>query len=1628
MNTTSTKPVETSLCNQDLASFLDRSRSRMPTPNNGRKHKKSRSERETGRAQRLADSLAYASQGQYHPQDAAIVNVTTQAIWALMQPHQPARSPTPEAREDSSPRGGPAELPSGRSYSFNSRRSQTPPPRAPQPVSRLGPARSPSRGRHSRSRSPAMHRNSPRRSPPLPRAQSPPKSANFIRSGHDRGFILPQPLQALASSTGAASSRRSSTRNRRRRRLKRKSRSVEKQPVKHAVNSPLVASNLGSRVEAPSPKLLLPFPINEGKKTHSHLASPSLPPTTPNMSNASPPNIYQRPSMELVREALKLETACNPKATTLIHRINRVRIRYGQAAWEELREVYLTDITYEQTDFSTLRRQFLALYEAWQQEPGGYPSSSSLDLPPPEPDLFDQEGFLPELSLILPTPEIVEPVSSPRRTESLYSDDISGLEPEPAWQFEDEDWPDFLQAPPTHDDEEANRSLVFHRPEMSYYPHQPLFTSNYFRREASRREESTGDDFALGGHYRGSEEFNNEGFSSPASLGGSSPSASQDDAPLGTTHKTTASGSSSPSHTVPSPLDHDVFNRLTSALEHLTTNTLHTPPRPSETLHPPVMASLIADQFNLLLTGMKDALRPTASKPAFKDVKVGVFYPNLPVDQQHPAGRSCVVNGITYYRHPRLLQGEIESLLLLVDPEDVIINLPTILEGAARTWWRDILTKAERETIIKDMTCKLFVTKLIEQFERQDEDPLSTVFENRFTTSRLKAGEDFFSWTMESTAILTAAGLDESRRLKTIYACLDSDLKNEFGPPGNRSMQEYIATIQTKAHVYRAKLLQQDQENRVQQAKVINNLVKVIRDSRGGGSNGPQIQNPVMQPHPQQPSNGPLSITVTSQTPTPFTGRPCRHCGGGHLDNACPSRPAVSRACRFCGQMHMDHSCPQRPAGFKNCSNCGGPHYFSVCPSATKQEPAQTAAPPAFANMQVGQPSNVAQRAVQSAGFVQQPSSSTALTSTANSRWMSPPQDSSRWAPMPTDNHRCGSCQASFPSHQALYGHAIATGHQVDAKHADEAQHVQLIDFGFDDTDSFQDPVQVQMVRFEELSDTDDESSLPTTSSAWSSQVGMVSKPISSNPSPVASVSRFSKATSSSNPCSAPKTSYQPTVSDCSDDDELPSYFPSAPAFVSLALLPERPTLESPTIIPAKYSPSFGRARSNYLEIAIKFKAALTASSFWICLDTGCGISLISAKLLQRCVASGALADIKRIPCAPVPFRGINDKAPSLTRETVQLTYYIPGDCRIINGKVVDHRQRYASFCRVFLIVPDLFCDMILGTDAQIAFGMAIDFHHMALTIHACSNLLTALRVVPKLQAKVQWRIDSPNFPISITPLATMLIPVYHKPLPLGIPLEFVPYLHSEATRALAASGGFHRVLTDHCAYTVLYSNSTTQEIVIPPYLRLGHIQHLDVPASQVCEIEHGPARADFVHRASLTAVASSPEAVAPVARFMPFSQAERMCAAAITIAGPHYEPKDARPNNIPRGGEMPPPLPEPPSTLTPPHLRLPLQPPPPVEIQDDTGILHHEYEVEQVLKKRTHYGVAKLKKNKRKTRRSRALKGKVVEPTPEEDEDTDDEPQQTTRRITRSSHARKGKITDSTPEEDEDTEDDNDE
>ncbi|RPA76825.1 hypothetical protein BJ508DRAFT_310678 [Ascobolus immersus RN42] len=907
-------------------------------------------------------------------------------------------------------------------------------------------------------------------------------------------------------------------------------------------------------------------------------------------------------------------------------------------------------------------------------------------------------------------------------------------------------------------------------------------------------------------------------------------------------------------HHLPDVVDQSVIDTISSCVQHLTTSDISDDSGD--------MVSFSETQFSDLLAAVKTALVPDKAARTtvpFKEAHVGILLPGMPLDAQHPPGRSCMVAGQRYYRSTRLYMSEIKSQKEAVDPAELARSLPSKLEGLARTWWCDILTTDDHNKMLKDSTCDFWTSKLLAQFERDDEDFLATLYENKFTATRLRAGQDISNWLMECSSIITKPGIPVERRIKTLYCCFDAHLKNEFGPPvDGMTMNAYMGSIQSRAHVYRQKLLQREQEARSAQARTIQDIITVFRQAQ---------QQPCMQPlqvgqqtqtastqmvPPAQTMSAMLQVTVAvnsgmDRTGQPFLGRPCRHCGGAHMDNACPQcQGASARPCRFCSGPHMDHACPQHPLAFKNCSNYGGPHYLLVCPS--KPDTSQSSAP-AFSKMTVGQPSTTSASAVQSTAFV------------------TLPQDTA---------NLCDTCQGQFPSHQGLYTHAILSGHQIDAT-GEESQVVMVADFLPDYSSAstnysfsyMEDPMQVGMAFMEPEEAFSDEpiSSLTPNSTPFFPN-GMATRALSLDTSEPTSLS-FSQGSAYLTPVPSVPVPGWESVSDLAlTAPVLPPSLSALnhPFYFSEDVAQLTPKLSNPIVILSSYS------RYNVL-----------------------GASVGSFSLM----------------CFPT--------TPSF--QMMQLIFYIPGDLRIVDGVPIDDRGKYAAFIRYFLVVPQLIFDMIIGTDTQIATGIEIDFHHMALRIHDWEGLTTALRVIPKKQAKVRWRVDSTMKVTTIPPLATMLLPVFYKPLPPGVHLEFVPLLGCPRTRALAQTGGFHCAFVNHTTYGILYSNNMASPVDILANLRLGIIQQLQSQTvSQLHKVQSSHFSEDFIHMTSLTTVATMPEAPVPAALFLPFEQA--LCIAAVgevpgrlakTVSSSSC---DEPPSQVPTG-EHPPPLPEEPSTLT---------------------------------------------------------------------------------------------------------------
>ncbi|RPA80376.1 hypothetical protein BJ508DRAFT_327489 [Ascobolus immersus RN42] len=324
--------------------------------------------------------------------------------------------------------------------------------------------------------------------------------------------------------------------------------------------------------------------------------------------------------------------------------------------------------------------------------------------------------------------------------------------------------------------------------------------------------------------------------------------------------------------------------------------------------------------------------------------------------------------------------------------------------------------------------------------------------------------------------------------------------------------------------------------------------------------------------------------------------------------------------------------------------------------------------------------------------------------------------------------------------------------------------------------------------------------------------------------------------------------------------------------------------LPPPDIVsaPSLFTPGVVMPRQNYVKLPVDFEAALTVIR-WVCLNTGCGMSLIS-----QCFIDRLLPTLCALPNPqPIPMRGVNHTALVSSSHYLPLSLYIPEDFRVVDG-IPRQDTRIAHLTAHFQIVPDLFCNLLIGTDIQIPLGMNLHLHHHTLTIRSCANIQIVLRHVSNLQ----WHVTTAGYNIVVPPLATVLVPITHSLLPPGVPLEFITVLSSQGSRRLSASGSFHHILADHSAYHYLYSNMHTSAIAIERNLRIGFFQLIsdDATMSPVGTInaDSPNIRSQFIFVTSLTADVLETTDFAPEAVFLPYTETFHMH----TVLAADFAPK----------------------------------------------------------------------------------------------------------------------------------------
>ncbi|RPA75805.1 hypothetical protein BJ508DRAFT_331710, partial [Ascobolus immersus RN42] len=224
---------------------------------------------------------------------------------------------------------------------------------------------------------------------------------------------------------------------------------------------------------------------------------------------------------------------------------------------------------------------------------------------------------------------------------------------------------------------------------------------------------------------------------------------------------------------------------------------------------------LNADQFqtfcNLILQN-----QPQNNQASWKENTMIFFWPDMP--PTYGSGKRIIINGKAYTRDSDTFCGEIISNGQRFGHAVVARNLPSKLVGCATTWFSDVLSPIEQQALLYEveplpmeghfvLPCPRWRMALKAAFPPNHKSPLAALMANPFTIERLKAGESIHTWAMDQLARCRDAGiLDDNARCTTVFACLDESLQDVLPDPDNKTVNQWIAAITTKADTYRARL------------------------------------------------------------------------------------------------------------------------------------------------------------------------------------------------------------------------------------------------------------------------------------------------------------------------------------------------------------------------------------------------------------------------------------------------------------------------------------------------------------------------------------------------------------------------------------------------------------------------------------------------------------------------------------------------------------------------------------------------------------------------------------------------------------------------------------------------------
>ena len=238
----------------------------------------------------------------------------------------------------------------------------------------------------------------------------------------------------------------------------------------------------------------------------------------------------------------------------------------------------------------------------------------------------------------------------------------------------------------------------------------------------------------------------------------------------------------------------------------------------------------------------------------------------------------------------------------------------------------------------------------------------------------------------------------------------------------------------------------------------------------------------------------------------------------------------------------------------------------------------------------------------------------------------------------------------------------------------------------------------------------------------------------------------------------------------------------------------------------AKECPGNGLEFRNwhYATTKARFTRGKTAYSD-VCIDTGCGITLIDRKFLKSKLPNLKIRKMKK----DLWVRGIGSNRYS-TMEYVVMDFYIPG--------TKEGKAKEAWFTREAHIVDDLKANVLIALDATVPEGFTIDLPNSTCTIKYCDNIVIPIRIKAKAGERISKTIKAAGR--TVIPAKSMgIIPVYQVDIPSGRDYVFEPGATPVTLYAHLVDSGLTQVLA---------TNYTNTAVTIPRAQRLGRVHDME--------------------------------------------------------------------------------------------------------------------------------------------------------------------------------------------------------